>query len=252
MNTNKNNEDLPDGHVDKIETIYRPKKGDYFLVEGKSDSLKGKIILANYRTDWEATRCYGPLIGDFNNALGNLTLELDSGCCFEYDDRKARPATLDEIKWLDVCIKANKFIPKEKALKSIQMEEYVKCKTYQWASTVFPEVDYNIGNCHEGNKELIGKIFKVLRTKQEYKLVQDEQGKYATLTQYEVCTKAEFEAQNKPKIMKEMPKKGEFWVYIDAEVTNIKLPRKSASVTLKNTEKEVNILVKTKQTIKIN
>lgn len=38
---------------------------------------------------------------------------------------------------------------------------------------------------------------------------------------------------------------------IDAEVTSIRLP-KSASVTLKNTEKEVNISVKTKQSIKIN
>lgn len=40
-------------------------------------------------------------------------------------------------------------------------------------------------------------------------------------------------------------------IQIDAEVTNIVIPRKSASVTLKNTEKEVTINVKRKSTIKI-
>ncbi len=117
---------LPNGHVDKIikpkeNPMYTPRKGDYFVVDGKG-TLYGRIILMRYDREWENTRCYGPMIDDFKHErpVGNFKFKQESGCCFKSNDRQARPATQEEKRWLDACISKGEFVKKEEEIKPME------------------------------------------------------------------------------------------------------------------------------------
>lgn len=114
---------LPEGHVDKIPSTYAPKIGDYLTVRGMNH-LSGKMMIILYQNEYNSKkdpiRCGGPIISDFPKGYGDerLTFKKEGSCCFKSDDRDFKFSNDEEKQWLQACIKANKFIPKEEALKS--------------------------------------------------------------------------------------------------------------------------------------
>jgi len=79
-----------------------PNVGNYITVT-HNDNEDEKII-CKYNRKWDALRCYGPIISNFDS-IGKFTFNNDLGVCFIGDDRKYRPSTDEEIAWLDACVK---------------------------------------------------------------------------------------------------------------------------------------------------
>jgi hypothetical protein len=102
------------------------------------------------------------------------------GCGVYIEEGHVRKATLEEVA----------------ALEGNLIPEYVECTSVQWGSGIFPEVDYHRDlNCYTVNTALIGKIFKVLRKKDHYRLIQDSKGKYACFVDWKPSTKEAYDAQ---------------------------------------------------------
>ncbi len=104
--------------VPKPTAEYVPKIGDIFATDGTND-LVGRIMIGRYDaikdSEKGTERCNGPLLGDFN---GHFHWSKSDNWCYKGGkNRNARPCTLDEIKWFNACLKVNKFISKEEALK---------------------------------------------------------------------------------------------------------------------------------------
>ena len=84
--------------------------GKYYYVW--DDEYPGFMIgkcLGNIKTDEIYKRCNATFICTFP---GHRDLTISSSWCYSSNTRYYREATSDEIEWLELCIKENKFIEK--------------------------------------------------------------------------------------------------------------------------------------------
>ena len=115
---------LPDGHPDKIVS---DKEGKYFT------TLEGGIAWRIYKIKsmnkhWATVSHYINIEGERYTTKYVVSM-----------DERDRPSTKEEIKWLDACIKAGKFISKEEALET-EEERLLKeaKKRYPVGTTITP------------------------------------------------------------------------------------------------------------------
>lgn len=91
---------------------------EYYVLTQLEKGMEDKFIIfkLKYMSDnWDKTskdkdRVEGPYLGNFD---GGCFKYLDHGLLWVTESRAVRPATLDEIEWLNTCRIANKYIPKE-------------------------------------------------------------------------------------------------------------------------------------------
>lgn len=165
---------LPDGHVDKIVEKYTSKYWKVYNKDSKYDFInKYKVPIK----EGESGTLEGYISGSqYYHSGGGSSVK----------NGKFTLPTEDEIKWLEACIKANKFIPKEEALKP-SIPEYVEC-----IIKFFVE--------HQ-----IGKIYKTDKFPNELKHCENYTWKKIIETpdyskHFKPSTKEAYEAQNKPKV----------------------------------------------------
>jgi hypothetical protein len=84
--------------------VLYPQQGTFLVIrmDGIGKTNRGKI---------DEDRIIGPHLANMNNPKFNYT---ESSLIYFGDDRKTRIATWEERQWLDACIDANQFIPKDK------------------------------------------------------------------------------------------------------------------------------------------
>ncbi len=99
-----------------LETVYRYFPEEKSKEEYITNLISGEIYVAENKTIFQHQ-------SDNNAAYyfgyGNTTFEKNGG---NFTHKKDRLATKEEKQWLEACIKATKFIPKEEALKSTSSE----------------------------------------------------------------------------------------------------------------------------------
>lgn len=121
------------------EQMKHPIIGEYYTVteprvygQGK---MIGKVITINEDSLGEDLRGKATYIHTLTKPFG---LDVNKSWCYkDGGDRSFRKSTPEEIKWLEACIKANKFIPEEEAMKSEEpiMEKgkwYEILTAYSW------------------------------------------------------------------------------------------------------------------------
>lgn len=100
---------LPDGHVDKIKNNSLTIDGEYYSVTYPSQGMYIFIASGDNR-----------IVRSINNTTKYFSVSSNMSTSNGFIDYKL--ATKEEKQWLESCIKANKFISKEEALKETEMD----------------------------------------------------------------------------------------------------------------------------------